>query len=271
MISLALTEHISDLRRTVILTLLALVLGMLLAIPLTSPFIALLKKPAEDIIHTERIITERAYNNKSTPITIGKHLVQPGRSITYTREEKMPSFVILGPVQGFTLFMKCALFLGALLSSPLWLLSLWRFIAPGLELREKSIAAPFFLLLLLFFLAGAVLGYLFLLPPAVEFLQSFGSELGVNLWSLSSYLEFALMVLFGAGLALELFFFLLLMVHFGVLSYAQLTASRRAVIVLCFILGALLTPPDVLTQVLLAFPLWLLYEACVLYAFLKSN
>jgi sec-independent protein translocase protein TatC len=226
---LTLSEHIADLRRTLILCLLALASGFILALPLAEPFIALLKEPAP------------------------------------------PHLVLLGPIQGFTVVMKCALFLGAFLSSPLWLLSLWRFLAPGLKTRENSVVILLFSSLLLFFTAGAALGYFFILPPAIQFLENFGEGLGTNMWSLSAYLEFCLFVLFGSGLSLELFFFLLLLVHFKILTYPQLASSRRAAIVSCFILGALLTPPDIATQFMLAIPLWLLFEICLLYAYLKTN
>lgn len=228
-------DHIRDLRKTVIYSLLSLVIGFGIAIPFTAPLINLLKIPAENSL------------------------------------EKMPEFIFLGPIQGFSLVMKCAFFLGALLSAPFWLLSLWRFISPGLKENEKGILIPFFSLMLLFFIGGATLGFYFILPPALQYLESFGGDLGTNMWTLSLYVEFCLFILFGSGLAFEMFFLLLLLVHFDVLTYERLSSSRRAVIVACFILGALLTPPDVATQFLMAVPLWLFFEIGVAYSYFKRK
>lgn len=282
--------HLDDLRKTLILSLLSLLFGFILSLPLAAPFVSLLKKPAEDSIHRERIIVETAYNSTRKPLSLtlpednfdvefqegvlkthNTYQIPPGGSIVYKRHEAMPQFVLLGPIQGFSILMKCTLFLGAVISSPLWLFAVWRFIAPGLKKRERGLLIPFFASMLLFFTGGAVLGYFFILPTAIDYMEHFGGDIGTNMWSLSAYLEFCLFILFGAGMILEIFFFLLLLVHFKFLSYKQLYSIRRVAIVGCFILGALFTPPDIPTQIMLAIPLWLFFEICVAYSYVKSK
>ncbi|CRX37504.1 twin-arginine translocase subunit TatC [Estrella lausannensis] len=282
--------HVRDLRKTVIATLVALLVGFILAMPLASPFIQLLKKPAEGSLAFEKTTRQRAINrgasaiylplpSGSIPLSFSQgvqetnegYFIPPGGELLFEKQESLPSFILLGPIQGFSVLMKCALFLGACLSSPFWLMSLWNFISPGLMEHEKRVIIPFFTLSLLFFALGALFGYFCIIPPALSYLDTVGGEIGSNLWTLPLYLEFCLFILFGSGIAFEMFFLLALLIHFEVLSYETLASSRRAVIVACFILGALLTPPDVFTQFMLALPLWLLFEICVFYAFLKQK
>lgn len=280
--------HVRDLRKTVLATLVALLIGVLLALPLTSPFIQLLKRPAEGTLLFEKTTNQRAVNRGKSPIYLplpegsvatnlslgvvkqGEgYLLPPGGEVAFLKRETLPSFVLLGPIQGFSVMMKCALFLGACLSSPFWLMALWNFISPGLREPEKKVIIPFLTLSLVFFTAGALLGFFYIIPPALSYLEAIGGEIGSNLWTLPLYLEFCLFILFGSGLAFEMFFLLLLLIHFEIISYEMLSSSRRAVIVGCFILGAILTPPDIVTQFILAIPLWFLYETCVLYSFIK--
>lgn len=285
----SLTNHIHDLRKTVIFSLLSLIIGFCLAIPIAPSFISFLKQPALNTLQKERIITEKVTNNKLIPITVSlpedaflitldqvtiqknqSYTLNPKSSLTYKKQEALPHFVLLGPLQGFSVLMKCALFLGAFIAAPFWLLALWRFISPGLRTLEKKIMIPFFLSMLIFFTIGALCGYFFILPPSLDYLEAFSQEIGMNMWSLPNYLEFCLFILFASGIAFELFLFLLLLIHFNVLSYEKLSSSRRAVILSCFILAALLTPPDVASQIFLAIPLWMFFEISVLYAYFKS-
>ena len=104
------------------------------------------------------------------------------------------------------------------------------------------------------------------LPIANDYLSLFNSSIGQNAWTLDHYVNYVLCLCLGHAIAAELSVLLLVLVHFGLLSAEWLIAKRRVMIVGAFILGALLTPPDVLTQLLLAFPLIGIYEIAICYA-----
>ena len=113
---------------------------------------------------------------------------------------------------------------------------------------------------------GCAIAYCFTLPLANEYLTFFNSSIGQNAWTLNHYVNYVLFLSFGHAIAAELALLLFVLVHYRFLSPEWLISKRRYMIVVAFILGALLTPPDVLTQILLAVPLMGIYEIAILYA-----
>jgi sec-independent protein translocase protein TatC len=113
---------------------------------------------------------------------------------------------------------------------------------------------------------GIGLAYWFTIPLANQYLQAFNASLGQNAWSFAHYVDYTLLIMLGHIIAFELSLLLLLLVHFRILSPEWLVSKRRYMIILTFILAALLTPPDVITQIALAIPLILLYELAIFYA-----
>lgn len=178
---------------------------------------------------------------------------------------------LFSPVEGFTSVLKTSFWGGFLFSSPLWIFLLLQFILPALRTREKKVIIPFFGLSTLFIGCGILFAYSVSLPLVVRFFQVFNEGIGENLWGLGHTLNFVLLFILAHGLVFEFYVGLLFMIHFGLLSAAQLKKARRAVIVLILALAAILTPPDVLSQVLLAGPMLFLYETAVLYATLRSH
>jgi sec-independent protein translocase protein TatC len=108
------------------------------------------------------------------------------------------------------------------------------------------------------------------IPAANSYLLLFNANLGLNLWTLSNYLDYTFLLLIGNGIAFEIGLILLFLVHLGVVSAEFLASKRRHFIVIAFILAALLTPPEVMSQILLAIPLIGLFEASIFYAKLRG-
>lgn len=169
------------------------------------------------------------------------------------------------PQEGISSICRLSLWLGFLLTSPYWLIRLSNFIIPGLRGLEKTFLLPFLSLSLLFIVLGFTLCLKVTLPMANTYLYAFNAELGVNLWNLSSYIDYVLVLLLGHGVVFEAGAILLLLIHFKCISWRSLANKRRHAIVLTLILGALLTPPDVLTQLLLALPLYGFFELAIGY------
>lgn len=150
--------------------------------------------------------------------------------------------------------------LAVALSMPYALHQAWRFIAPGLYRRERRIALPLLFSSIVLFYGGIAFAYYVVFPLAFGFLVSAAPPGVTVMTDISKYLDFALTLFFAFGLAFEVPVALIILVWAGIVSPADLAGKRSYVIVAAFVVGAVLTPPDVISQTLLAVPLWLLYE-----------
>ncbi len=174
--------------------------------------------------------------------------------------------VFLSPPEAFLAHLKVSFFAALFLSLPVILLQIWRFCAPGLLDKEKRYALPFVVLSTMCFVVGALFCYFVILPFGLAFLLSFATESLIPQISVGFYISFVFKLIFVFGLVFELPLLIILLVQMGVLRPDQLTANRGYVIVGAFVVGAVLTPPDVVSQVLLAGPLLVLYEVSVVAA-----
>ena len=166
--------------------------------------------------------------------------------------------------EAFFVEIKVAFFAALMISFPIIANQLWQFVAPGLYAKEKRAFAPFLLLTPFLFLAGAALAYYVAMPVALHFLLGYeGNIAGVNqeaLPGVGNYLSFVTRFLFGFGVAFLLPVLLMLLERAGLVTRLQLKSGRRYAIVVAFVIAAVLTPPDVISQLLLAVPLVVLYE-----------
>lgn len=159
-------------------------------------------------------------------------------------------------------------FLTALLLALPWVLyQAWAFVAPGLYEHEKRFALPLIVSSVFFLVVGIAFAYLFVLPAAYKFFIAFSSQTGAEtLQDLQKYWDFTLAIFFGFGLTFEVPVVEMLLVKLGMVTTQQLREARRYVIVGAFVVAAVLTPPDVLSQFMLAVPLCLLYELGIFMA-----
>jgi sec-independent protein translocase protein TatC len=149
---------------------------------------------------------------------------------------------------------------------PFFFYHLWWFVSPALyNFEKKTMWALLFPTVILFYL-GVLFAYFLVLPLLFRFFVTATPAHVELLPDIGQYLEFALQLLFAFGLAFEVPVVVLVLVNFKIVTLSQLKASRRYVIVMAFIVGMLLTPPDVLSQTMLAIPLWLLFELGLLWA-----
>lgn len=170
--------------------------------------------------------------------------------------------------EAFFAELKVAFFAGLMLSFPIIALQIWKFVAPGLYRREKMAFLPFLLLTPLLFIGGAALAYYVAMPLALHFLLGYEGNIGgveqSALPGVGNYLDFVTKFLFGFGVAFLLPVLLMLMERAGIVTRAQLSGGRRYAIVAAFAIAAVLTPPDVISQLILAVPLVLLYELALI-------
>lgn len=161
---------------------------------------------------------------------------------------------------------KLTLMVAVLLAIPFLLHQIWRFIAPGLYKHERKLIAPLLISSSLLFYAGIAFAYYVVLPLAFGFFTSMAPEGVAIATDISSYLDFVMKIFFAFGIAFEIPVAILLLCWSGVVTPAQLRAKRPYVIVILFVVGMLLTPPDIISQTLLAVPMWILFELGVFLA-----
>ena len=167
---------------------------------------------------------------------------------------------IAGEGAFFTLT-KMSVLAAVLLSLPWVLYQAWAFVAPGLYAHERRFVGPLIILSVVFLLVGIGFAYSFVLPVAYKFFFSFAEKTGADVMQdLQRYWDFTLSIFFGFGLAFQVPVVEMLMIKLGMVSVDDLRQARRYVLVGAFIVAAVLTPPDVLSQFMLAIPLMLLYE-----------
>ena len=183
--------------------------------------------------------------------------------LRYLPSGKMQAIDVITPI--FTP-LKLALVTSVFLGMPFILYQIWRFVAPGLYAHEKRLAIPLIVSSILLFYAGMAFAYFVVFPLVFEFLAQFvptGVEMATDI---ARYLDFVLKMFFAFGVAFEVPIATILLIAAGVTTPEKLAKKRPYIIVGAFTLGMLLTPPDIISQVMLALPMWLLFEAGIVAA-----
>lgn len=161
---------------------------------------------------------------------------------------------------------KLTMMVALAIAIPFLLHQIWRFIAPGLYQHEKRLVAPLLISSTLLFYGGIAFAYYIVLPLAFAFFTSMAPE-GITIATdITSYLDFTLKIFFAFGIAFEVPVVILLLCWTGATTPQQLKEKRAYVIVAAFVIGMVLTPPDVISQTLLAVPMWLLFELGLVFA-----
>jgi len=158
---------------------------------------------------------------------------------------------------------KLVLMLSVFLAMPIILYQFWAFVAPGLYKNEKRLAVPLLVSSILLFYTGMAFAYYAVFPLVFGFFTSVGPEMVDISTDIGRYLDFVLALFFGFGLAFEVPIATIILVAIGFTTPDKLAQKRPYIVVAAFIIGMFLTPPDVISQVLLAIPMWVLFEAGV--------
>jgi sec-independent protein translocase protein TatC len=233
--SMTIIQHLDELRRRLIICLVAVGVGSIAGFVFYRGILDLLQRPYQDAI-------------RSLPQTLTEDLI------------------VTTPTEPFLAFLKIGLFSGLLIALPVILFQLWRFITPGLTRRERRLAIPFVLSSLVLFAGGAVFAF-GILPRGLSFLFSFGGDNLVPLLTIDRYLSFLFFLILAFGLAFELPLVLLFLTGVRVISSAQMRHWRRYAAMGTAIFAAVATPTqDPYTMLLMWVPLYLLYEGAILVA-----
>ena len=189
-------------------------------------------------------------------------LTQPLMKIMQTGDK----LIFTGLPEAFFTYLKVALLTGIILAAPVLLYQFWLFIAPGLYKKERKLLIPIVFLSTIFFLGGAFFGYFIVFPFGFKFFLGFASDSIRPMPSMKEYLTFATKLLLAFGVVFELPIVITFMARLGIVSVDFLKKNRKYALLLFFVFSAILTPPDVITQLMMAFPLMILYEISIIGA-----
>lgn len=224
------TEHLQDLRRRLVISVIAVFLGFLIS-----------------YCFKEKIF---------------EVLIMPW--IKALPKGQMGKLIYTAPHEAFFTYLKVSFLAGMGLATPVILYQLWLFIAPGLYANEKKIFLPVVLASTLFFMGGALFGYFVVFPFGFQFFASFASDFITPMISTKEFLSFSVRMLLAFGFVFELPIFCFLLAKLGLITHDSLRRKRKIAIVSVFVVAAAITPsPDVMSQLLMAGPLLVLYEFSV--------
>lgn len=216
-------DHLEELRRRLIIAFVAIVAGFFICWAFAEPIFAQLQEPLTKFL-------------------------PPGDKLAYTR--------LTAP---FFLYMKVAFFAGLFVASPIILLQLWLFIAPGLYKHERRMAAPFIIFGTLFFVLGGYFGFRFILPATCSFFVETGKQFK-QMVTVDDYFSFASVIILAAGIIFETPILIFFLARLGIVTPAFLMQKFKYAVVLAFVISAIVTPtPDMVTQAALAVPMIVLY------------
>ncbi len=168
------------------------------------------------------------------------------------------------PFDVFTVYIKIGVLGGIVLGSPVWLYQFWRFVEPALYPKERKNIIPFSIASAVLFITGVAFCYFYVLPLALQYLITLGGANVKPIIAIGPYFSMLILMVFGFGLVFEAPLVLILLAMLDLIDVDTLRKNRRMTVVIIFIVAAIATPPDPISQIALAVPMYIMYEASIL-------
>ena len=173
------------------------------------------------------------------------------------------NFVYLTPPELFLTYIKIAFSMGIITAMPIILYQIWVFVKPGLKKKERSYIFLSFIMAFGFFVLGTVFSYLVIIPLTIEFFTKMARTDILPVFSIKSYISFCSSIILSFGLTFQMPLLIILLTQLNLVTPMMLKKARKYLVLVIFIVAAVLTPPDIISQVLMAVPLWLLLELSI--------
>lgn len=271
---LTLTEHLEELRSLLIRVLVTVLVGFIFCFAFYKPLFKAVLAPINEKTQIKIVTARQAVNVGSTAAIyhdgVQNHTLQPGESIPLPPPKHETALILLSPLEGMTTTLKLCLWVSLVATSPLWLYFVALFISPAIKNDARKKLPLFLSLLLCFGAVGLVFAHKATIPIANRTLSAFNEGIGLDLWSLSHYFDYTVLLHLGHILVFEGAALLLFLVHLGMFSHKTLVAKRKHAYLVGFIIAAVITPPDIVTQIVLGIPIACLYELVILYSRLRT-
>ena len=272
MSSSSFSEHLDAFRKTLFQIVCVIAIGFAFSFSYSNEIIALLSSPLKDkpkglVIAPVRVL--EVHNPDNFPLYYRGEEIAPHE--TRRIEIKGEGLYLFSPAEGLITALKISLWTALLFTAPIWIIPVFLFILPALHSHERRLILPFFLTLAIFMGLGIGMALKVTLPITNHYFLDYNREIGTNLWGLANYLDYTVTLIIAHGVGFELIGALFLLVHYQLIDLDFLRSKRRHVMVISLVLGAILTPPDILSQLLVALPLYLGYELILFYGSLRKR
>lgn len=222
----SLLDHLVELRQRLIYSIIAIFLGMVVCYNFTTEIFEIIRAPIQNFL--------------------------PSGGLIFT-----------APSEKFIAHLKIAFFSGFVVSCPVWMFHIWKFVSPGLYSKEKKVAVGFIFSGIFLFIVGIMFSYFFVMPVAFEFLMGYGGQVDQAMITIDQYLSFFLMMTLMFGISFELPLILVVLGMFGIVTQKFLKEKRRYAVVALTVMSAVLTPPDIISMVMMLIPMLFLFEISV--------
>ena len=238
------TEHLGELRKRILISVVTVAIAFGVCFYYSESIFNILKMPLQNIL-------ELSFS-------------KPYFAFVPTRNPGVELF-FFEPAEALWMHFKISFIAGFILSTPVVFYEVWKFVSPGLLLKEKSYALPFVFVTTFLFLLGALFCFIIVLPLAIDFLLTYKTENMKPMLSVGKYIDFCMKFILGFGAVFELPVLLVFLTKMGIVTTEFLSKNRKYAVLIAFVIAAVLTPtPDAFNQMLMAVPIILLYEVGII-------
>ena len=258
-------EHLEELRRRIIIAAIAIGIFTVLCLSFSKPIEKVIMFPLQTSMNT--LIANAIDTTLGSEGSIFGFLAVTLRAGTSSIDAVLMK---VGPLEGIMAFLKLGVTAGILLALPIIIYQVWAFIFPALNREEKRFAVPLFLIIVAFFTIGAVFAYFIVVPVVLQFSAQLFPEMP-NMWDLENYLSLVTKLILGFGIAFELPIVMAFLSRIGVINARGFREKQNYALLGICVMSALLTPADPWSMLLMAIPLFILYQLGIFFAYLVEK
>ena len=258
-------EHLEELRRRIIIIAIAIAVFTLLCLSFSGPIETVVMFPLSTSMST--LIANAIDATVGSEGSIWGFLAITMRAGTSDAEAEL---IKVGPLEGIMAFLKLGITAGILLALPIIIYQVWAFVFPALNRQEQRFAVPLFLIIVVFFVLGAAFAYFIVTPVVLQFSAQLFPDMP-NRWDLQNYVNFVTRLILGFGIAFELPIVMAFLSRIGVINARGFREKQSYALFGICVMSALLTPADPWSMLLMAIPLYILYQLGIFFAYLVEK